>query len=164
MLGVELGNFEFLLTCEVHHEDIKGIGARYLAVLDLRSDDLDKVPEVLIVILPVAAIELGVHKGHQGVRLVDIQGKCLLVVLQSLVEFSLKFEHVSEAGDCTGAFGVDLYSFGVLDKGFFDLRVGLEEVTSEFVRSFVIRVHREDLVADLQAVILPPHFALKQGK
>ena len=72
MLRVKLGDFEFLLSCEIHHKDIEWVGAWKLSVLNLRSYDLYKVPEVLIVVLPITAVKLGVHESHQGVRLIYV--------------------------------------------------------------------------------------------
>ena len=97
MLGVKLGNFEFLLTCEVHHKDIEWIRARKLSILNLHSYDLYKVLEVLIVVLPIAAVKFCVHESHKGVWLIYVQRKCLFLMLQSLVQLTLKFEDVSKA-------------------------------------------------------------------
>lgn len=38
MLRVELCDLELLFALEVHHEDVKRIGARQLAILNLRGD------------------------------------------------------------------------------------------------------------------------------
>ena len=97
MLRVKLRNLELLLSSEVHHEDVEGIRAWQLAVLDLPGHGLNQILEVLIVVLPITARQLGVHEGHECVRLVDVQGERLFVVLERLIELAFELEDVAEA-------------------------------------------------------------------
>ena len=99
MLRVKLRDLELLLACEVHHEDVEGISTGQLAILNLRGHSLHEVSEVLIVIIPVAASQLCVHKSHQRIGLVNVELERLLVVLQCLVELPFELKHVAKTAD-----------------------------------------------------------------
>lgn len=93
-MAVQLGYLKLLLACKLHHEDIKRVSHRHLALFNLLADHGCQSPEVLVVILPVAAVELGVHESHEGLRLVHVEFQALLVVLKSLSETTFEFKHV----------------------------------------------------------------------
>jgi hypothetical protein len=130
-----------LLSCELHHEDVERICRGYFTVLDLLGDALQQVLEVLIVIVPVAASELGVQQSHQSVWLVNVNGQCPLVVLQCIVQLAIELKHVTETTDCTLTLWVDHQGFGVLDKSFFNLITRLVKVTFHFVSIVIVGIH-----------------------
>ena len=81
-------------------------------------------------------------------------------MLKRFVQLAFEFEYVAETADSTGTFRIDLDSFRILDEGFFDLCVCFKEVSFDLVSSFVIWVHAENFVTDLQAIVVATHFAL----
>ena len=78
---VKLGDFEFLLAREVHHEYIEGVSARQLSITYLVCHGFNQASEVLVIVVPVTAGQLRVHECHKRVRLVNIQIERLFIVL-----------------------------------------------------------------------------------
>ena len=99
MLRVQLCYLILLLSCEVEHEGVERIGCGQLSHLHLLCDQVEQVLEEFTVIFPVTAAQLGVHQGHQCLRLVHIELKGLLIVLESFVELSFELEDVAKTAD-----------------------------------------------------------------
>ena len=121
--------------------------------MHLCSDLYQELLEKIVVVLPVTADELSVKQGHQCLRLIHIDGQCLLVVLKSFIELPFELEHVSEAAHTTGTFRIQFDSSRVLDECLLDQLVVFENVSLELVRSCVVWIHLYDFLANLEAVV-----------
>ena len=83
-------------------------------------------------------------------------------MLKSLIQLAFELQDVAQTANRTRAFRIDLNSLGILNEGFLNLRICLEQVAFHLVRPLVVRIHTEDLVTDLHTVVLSATFTLKQ--
>ena len=64
-------------------------------------------------------------------------------MLERLIELAFELEDVAEARNCARALRIYLHGPGILLECLFDLRIGLEEVSFDLVRSLVVGVHAQ---------------------
>ena len=83
-------------------------------------------------------------------------------MLERLIELAFELEDVAKARNCARALRIDLHSPRILLECLFDLRIGLEEVAFDLVRSLVVGVHAQYFIAYLHAVVLAAHLTLKK--
>ena len=83
-------------------------------------------------------------------------------MLERLIQLAFELEDITKARNRTRALRVNLHGPRILLKSLFNLRIGLEEVSFDLVRSLVVGVHAQYFIAYLHAVVLSAHLTLKK--